>query len=65
MYATTAASDADHAVRNASPRPLRSRWRAATCGRSRANRMAVIQVPSVEALSTMVMRQVNGNREER
>ncbi len=61
MYATTSASDAVHAVRRAWPRPFRSRCSASTFGRSRASRVAANQVPSVDALSTIVIRQENGN----
>ena len=60
MYATTSASLALQAVRRARPRPLRSRCRARTPGSSCWSRCACNHVPSVDALSTIVMRHENG-----
>ena len=60
VSARTAASLSDHAVRSAMPRPLRSSRLATTWGVTAASSRAWVHVRSVEAWSTMVMRQLNG-----
>ena len=65
MYASTFASLLLHAARSARPRPFASRCRARTDVRSLASRTEPNQVPSVEALSTIVICQRNGNVAER
>ena len=55
MYATTRASLVDHTVRSARPRPFSSRCTAATRSRSWAIRRAIAHVPSVLALSAIVI----------
>ncbi len=64
-YASTWASDAPQAAWSACPRPLRSRWIATVSGSVAARPRATSKVPSVLALSTIVMRQVAGNRRVR
>ena len=59
------ASLAAHTVCKARPRPLASRWTARTPGRVSASDWAIGQVPSLLALSAMVMRKVNGSVRER
>ena len=60
MYATTSASLSDHAVRSASPRPLRSRCSTRTLSSDSASSRATRRVPSVLALSATVTEHRNG-----
>ena len=65
MYASTSARLTDHAVLSARPRPLAGRCMAPTSGSSYIRRRAICSVPSVLALSTIVICQENGNVADR
>ena len=53
------------AVRSARPRPFWSRWIARTPSTVAASTQAICHVVSVDALSAMVIRQLNGNSARR
>ena len=65
MYATTSAVELDQAVRSARPRPFVVSWTTRTCWSSAASSWAMAGVPSVDALSAMVICQENGNSFDR
>ncbi len=65
MYASTAASDVDHTALSARPRPFWARCTARTPLISSASASAISAVPSVLALSAMVIRKECGKRSVR